>query len=214
MKKIRSFSIYYMFLLTLFFTAVVSLIHGLNEERITVNEKIKLQRIILQVLDISLPAEADDRQALEIFNKRVASKEVDGNAIYIATSEDGHGIEGYAIDLHGPGFWGPVYGMMGIGPKLDRVLGIAFYKHTETPGLGGRITESWFMDQFKGKKIGDMQGETAPYFRLKPPGTAKVPHEVDAIAGATGTSRAVERLINEGLHRYLPLLAQLPPEPK
>ena len=209
MKKKRGFSILYMFLLTLFFTAVVSLVYGINADRIAVNEKIKLQRIILQVLDVPIPQGAEDREVLEIFNKRVTSRDVEGNTIYIAAAEEGKSVEGYAIGLQGPGFWGPVYGMMGLSPQLDRVLGIAFYKHSETPGLGGRITESWFIDQFKGKAIPDMQGGKQPFFHLKAPGTAKAANEVDAITGATGTSMAVERLINADLSRYLPLLAQL-----
>jgi len=209
MKKIRRFSIYYMFLLTLIFTVVVTAVYEIHVDRIEVNEKIKLQKIILQVLDVPVPEGAEDREVLDIFNKRVKSKDVEGNTIYIATSENGESVEGYAIGLQGPGFWGPVYGMMGISPQLDRVLGIAFYKHSETPGLGGRITEFWFIDQFKGKKIGDIQGEQKPFFRLKSPGTAKASNEVDAITGATGTSRAVERLINKDLRRSLPLLAQL-----
>ena len=50
MKK-RLFSVAYMFLLTLFFTGLVSGIKAVNEKRIKINEDLKLQKIILQVFN-------------------------------------------------------------------------------------------------------------------------------------------------------------------
>ena len=52
MRK-RLFSMLYMFLITLCFTSMVSGIKFLNEERIERNQRVKLQSIILKVLDIS-----------------------------------------------------------------------------------------------------------------------------------------------------------------
>ena len=59
MKK-RLFSIVYMFLITLLFTSLVSAVKIINEERIERNEKIKLQRIVLEVLGIPLQPGASD----------------------------------------------------------------------------------------------------------------------------------------------------------
>ena len=51
MKK-QALSIVYMFLITLFFASLVSAIKFLNETRIETNQIVKLQHIILKVLDI------------------------------------------------------------------------------------------------------------------------------------------------------------------
>ena len=58
MIRKRAFSVFYMFLLTLFFSSVVSGVHLINEERIESNEKTSLQRIILDVLAVDFSTEA------------------------------------------------------------------------------------------------------------------------------------------------------------
>ena len=84
----------------------------------------------------------------------------------------------------------------------SRIIGIAFYKHSETPGLGARITEPWFRDQFKGLRSFPIQGDRKIFY-LKPEGTGQGPSELTAITGATGTSRAVEAFLNKDLDHFL-----------
>lgn len=206
MTRKRLFSVVYMFGLMLFFTALVSGIYEFNQERIAINETIKLQRIVLKVLGIIPESGISDIRMKEIFEKRVKWEEAEGRILYRGLSEDGKTLIGYAFPLFGPGFWGPLYGMMGIDPALEKVIGVAFYRHSETPGLGGRITEAWFVDQFAGKKLLTRERE-GKYFSFVPSGMARAENEVDAITGATGTSRAVERLMDMNLKDYLPWIA-------
>jgi len=201
MKK-RLFSIAYMFFITLFFTSIVSGVKVLNEERIERNQKAKLQRIILSVLQIPRNGEPSDEKVNQTFKTRIKSIQVEGTTLYLGYDEDGKTILGYAFPVGGPGFWGPVFGMVAVDSEASKILGIAFYKHAETPGLGARITEDWFKDQFKGLPIFPVE-EGKKIFYLKPEGTGEAPNELDAVTGATGTSRAVEGFLNNGLDRYL-----------
>lgn len=207
MTRKRIFSVVYMFLLTFFFTGIVSGIYEINRERIAINEEIKLQKIILKVLGVQVPPGTLDARVRQIFGDRVKRETGQGRTIYRGFAKDGKTLTGYALPLFGPGFWGPIYGMMAIDPQMERVIGIAFYRHNETPGLGGRITEAWFEEQFKGKTILPPAQE-GRYFSFRPPGTAKAQNEVDAITGATGTSKAVERLIDRSLKDYLPWITE------
>jgi len=207
MIKKRLFSIAYMFGLTLFFTAVVTGIHHVNQGRIAVNEQIKMQRIVLKVLGIEVGPDTSGPHVKEIFEKRIRYEEKDGRVLYRGFADGDESLIGYAFPLVGAGFRGPIYGMIGVEPELDKVIGIAFYRHSETPGLGGRITESWFQDQFAGKRLGPVEGGQR-YFYLVPPGTSRAENELDAITGATGTSRGVERLIDDNLRDYLPWIAR------
>jgi Na+-transporting NADH:ubiquinone oxidoreductase subunit C len=205
MIKKRAFSVIYMFFLTLFFCSMVSGIHAINEKRIKINEQIKLQRITLDVLGIDVPLETPDEKVSELYQKRVEAEKGEGKTVYIGFAEDKKTVVGYAFPLFGAGFWGPIYGMMGVGPQLDKVISIAFYEHGETPGLGGRITELWFQRQFEGKRLEPLKGK---YFDFRPPGTARAPNEVDAITGATETSRRLETFLNRNLKEYLGWLEQ------
>jgi len=200
MKK-QLFSVSYMFLITLCFTSMVSAVKYFNDERIQLNEKVKFQKIVLKVLGIYTPEKASDRDVVETFDKQVKEINIEGEKIYIGYEPDRGDIKGYAFPVNGPGFWGPIYGMAAVDKNGERLVGLAFYRHSETPGLGGRITENWFQKQFEGLNINreDKKGEI---FRLTPAGTGKGPHELDAITGATMTSRSVEKFLNEELKRF------------
>jgi Na+-transporting NADH:ubiquinone oxidoreductase subunit C len=200
MIKKRAFSVGYMFILTLFFSGVVSAINAVNQDRIKTNEQIELKRIILDVLGLGVSPETPNEQVEQLFHERIKVEVGKERTIYVCYGKDGKKISGYAFPVSGPGFWGPIYGMVGVDPSLDKMVGIAFYEHSETPGLGGRITEPLFRDQFKGKALNLEKGK---YFHFRPPGTAAGPNEVDAITGATETSRRVEQFLNDDLKETL-----------
>ncbi|MBW1799506.1 MAG: FMN-binding protein [Deltaproteobacteria bacterium] len=201
MKK-RLFSIVYMFIMTLFFTSLVSAVKVINEKRIERNEQIKLQRIILRVLKIDGETRSSDADVVKQFGERIRSVKVKDTTLYVGYEEDGRTIGGYAFPVGGPGFWGPVYGMVAVNRDASKILGIAFYKHSETPGLGGRMTEPWFTGQFEGLSLYPVTGDKKIFY-LKPQGTKKAGNELDAITGATGTSRAVEAFLNQDLDHFL-----------
>ena len=192
-----------MFVLTLFFTSLVSAVKIANEERIVRNQQVKLQRIILKVLGIPIRAEAAAEDLIGIFKARVKSIQVKGRLLHIGYGEDEQTIIGYAFPVGGPGFWGPVYGMVAVDSRASGILGAAFHKHTETPGLGGRISEPWFTEQFTGLNLFYPVTGDKKIFYLKPEGTGQRPNELDAITGATGTSRAVEAFLNRELEYFL-----------
>ena len=201
MKK-RLYSIVFMFVLTFVFAAVVSAVKVHNEERIQINQQVKLQRVILKVLGVPVDEKAPNRAVIQAFERRVKAIEVKQQTLYVGYGEGGKQITGYAFPVGGAGFWGPVYGMVSVDPEASRIMGIAFYRHSETPGLGARITETWFTKQFAGLPIFPVEGDKKIFF-LKPAGPGKGPNELDAITGATGTSRAVEAFVNRDLDRFL-----------
>lgn len=201
MKK-RLYSIVFMFVLTFVFAAVVSAVKAHNEERIQINQQVKLQRVILKVLGVPVDEKAPNRVVIQAFERRVKAIEVKQQTLYVGYGEGGKQITGYAFPVGGAGFWGPVYGMVSVDPEASRIMGIAFYRHSETPGLGARITETWFTKQFAGLPIFPVEGDKKIFF-LKPAGPGKGPNELDAITGATGTSRAVEAFVNRDLDRFL-----------
>ncbi|MFH1490633.1 MAG: FMN-binding protein [Pseudomonadota bacterium] len=202
MKK-RILSVVYMFLLTLVFTSVVSVVKAVNEDRIERNQQVKLQRIVLKVLGVAVRTHATEGEILNTFRNRVKSVEIKGRMLYIGYGEDGAKVKGYAFPVGGAGFWGPIYGMVAVDAGASRILGVAFYKHSETPGLGGRISEPWFEKQFAGLPMFYPVEGDRKIFYLKPEGTGKAPNELDAVTGASGTSRALEAFLNRDLETFL-----------
>ena len=92
--------------------------------------------------------------------------------------------------MRGNGLWGPIWGYIGIAADGKTVVGAVFDHKSETPGLGAEITTEKYQNQYKGKEL------------VKNGDTATV--EVDAIAGATRTSKGVEDMIEQTMKLYLP----------
>ncbi len=201
MKK-QALSIVYMFLITLFFASLVSAVKFLNEAKIEANQIVKLQRIILEVLNIPVRKAISNDDLARLFTAQIKDIQISGKTLYIGYEEDGRTIRGYAVPVGGPGFWGPIEGLVGVAPDATKVIALAFYKHNETPGLGGRITEDWFSDQFKGLPLYPIEGDQN-IFALTMEGTQKAANELDAITGATNTSSAVEVFLNQDLDYFL-----------
>ncbi len=82
-----------------------------------------------------------------------------------------------------------------VGPDLETIKGIEVLDHTETPGLGGRMTEEEFKRQFIGKKL-------KPRLSLVRGRESVGPNEVHAITGASYTSKGIEKIINEAMNKF------------
>ena len=115
--------------------------------------------------------------------------------------------EAFIIPISGKGLWSTLYGYFALEEDLNTVMGITFYKHCETPGLGGEVEKKWFQDNFIGKKIFDQTGELISIKVVKGKvndvysGEA-LNHGVDGISGATITSRGVTDFLKRDLLRY------------
>lgn len=171
-----------------------SLLVGVNsftKPIIEKNEELKLKRSILDAVEISYTREDIE----DIFSKNIKTVERDGFIYY--RSPDG----AVAFGFRGPGLWGPMSGTISLNPGLKTIRRIRILHQEETPGLGGRVGEEAFLSQFSTKEI-------FPSIILTPPGKAAAKNEVDAITGATGTSRAFEKLLNENLQRYVKLIKE------
>jgi Na+-transporting NADH:ubiquinone oxidoreductase subunit C len=84
------------------------------------------------------------------------------------------------------------------------LLGMDLPTHSETPGLGGRISEPWFKEQFRNLPL--TEAGTDPFVFKPAPGG-----NIDAITGATQTSEAVRKLLTEDIARFVGRLQEETP---
>lgn len=100
-----------------------------------------------------------------------------GKVIYYEAFDDSGKQMGYGFIFSSPGMWSEI--TYGGGLDLDfKLTGMKIVEQGETPGLGARIEELWFQDQFKGLSAEEIE-------------LTKYGGKVDAITGATTTSKAV-----------------------
>lgn len=104
---------------------------------------------------------------------------VDGDSVKVYPAMKGGEIVGYAIETStSKGFSGTIKLMVGFDTE-GNIVNTSVISHSETPGLGAKMTEPAFSDQFCGKNPAE--------FRLQ---VKKNGGDVDAITASTITSVA------------------------
>ncbi len=183
---------------TVFGTGIAS-VHYATLDMLIKNEKLHKNRTICRVFNLPVTgASADTFQ-----------KAIDDNISYEQIAYQGRAWDVYkqkdtgniGFVFSGTGFWDRIMGIIVLSPDLSKIMNIQFLDQKETPGLGARIEEGWFIDQFKGISIAWDQ----PVDKRIIIGPAPIPsakNRVDAITGATQTSLALMRFLNSELETF------------
>jgi len=179
--KERVTMVVFMFALTAFFVSIISAVHISTKDLVKQNESLFLKKSILYTAGIKTPdvpkkIEEKFKNKVKILNDSPPFK-------YEVTSEKGKVT---VNTVSGSGLWGEIIAHVGFFDN-NTISGISFIKQSETPGLGARIDESWFKEQFRGKK--------RP-LKFVPEGKSNSETEFDAITGATVTTTAIKNMVN------------------
>lgn len=117
--------------------------------------------------------------------------------VYLAKNEQGE-TETIVLPVNGYGLWSTLYGFLALKTDASTVVGLGFYEHAETPGLGGEVDNPKWKSLWPGKQVLNDKGEVEIKL-IKgsvDPASPHAAHEVDGLAGATLTSRGVTNLVN------------------
>ena len=115
----------------------------------------------------------------------------------------------YVLPMYGAGLWGPIWGYVAMNDDGNTVYGANFSHEGETPGLGARIADQDFQDLFRDKHLfqeGVFKGVEVLKNGQKSPTGAD---QVDALTGATITSRGVSDMLADCLAPYEAFLKKL-----
>lgn len=163
----------------------------LLKDRQQANERAEKLHNVLTVLGVDVPEDASSETLLEIADKSLREGKA-GDLVYY---EYTHPTEGTlrAFEFEGPGLWGPVHGLLCMRDDLATVYRVTFYKHEETPGLGGDIDTARFRERFENLPVADGGVRIVR--------TPTDPSDVEAISGATLTCDKVQAMINHVIAR-------------
>ncbi len=117
--------------------------------------------------------------------------------VTVFIGRQGGEIASLAYETTAEGFGGQMGVMVGYDVKTDRLLGIGITSHRETPGIGARVTQDAFTDGFAGRPIDSN-------FHVK-----KDAGDIDAVTGATISSRAACAAVRENVKRYAEIKQQV-----
>ena len=168
-------------------------------------DEYRAEQLRLAVYEV-LPGVANYRTFYRVDDALVAevpagAKESDFRQAYVGYDEQGE-IIGAAVSRGESGFADVVLVIFGFEPDSGILLGKKVLESKETPGLGDKIFKDQdFVDQFFARP-------QTPLVAIKA-GTGKgLPGEIDAITGATISSKVVVSIINNGIADWQPLLQQ------
>jgi Na+-transporting NADH:ubiquinone oxidoreductase subunit C len=111
-------------------------------------------------------------------------------------------LSAIVLPVYGYGLWSTMYGYIALETDATTIIGLRFYDHGETPGLGGEIDDSEWQRLWRGKKIYGDSGEPLIEVikgRVALGSNASADHQVDGLTGATLTGHGVPNLLRYGL---------------
>jgi len=125
--------------------------------------------------------------------------EEDHPGIYRCEDTSGN-LVGYAVVGEGGGYQDKIRVMVGVKPDLETLGGIEILYTKETPGLGGKIATDdvlqpsgkTFTQQFRQLIV----SPPIEYVKNRKP---RAPNQIQAITGATLSSRAVVQIVNQAI---------------
>jgi Na+-transporting NADH:ubiquinone oxidoreductase subunit C len=172
---------------TVAFISPVSFLYLITRQKVRQNEEAFVKKAVLSAAGIAVSG--GNEGVIPVFSARIEEMKSGAEPLYRVKDKSG-GTAGYVLTKTGPGLWGEITATVGFDADGQGLTGVDFLRQSETPGLGARISEKWFREQFRGKR--------GP-FTTVPEGEKAAEDQFDAITGATVTSNAVKAILNSAV---------------
>ena len=129
----------------------------------------------------------------------------------LAAYDDGRRLIGVGVPARGQGFQDTIALIYGYSFACSCLSGLTILESRETPGLGDRVeTDARFRARFVGLVLHlapDRRG-LLEHIRSVAAGRSGIKYDIEAISGATISSRAVTRIVSESAARMIPVIIQ------
>lgn len=181
-KKSLVYPAVFMLVLAAVLTFLLAMLNEQTKPIVAKNAEFELRKKILYVFSIENDGTQKDVDNKFTTNVKETDKKYNNKPIFEYEKD---GKKAYAVSLQGPGLWGPIEAYVALSEDYNTILGIDFIKQSETPGLGGRIEEPFYKEQYRNIRSKDV-------FK-----------KVDFISGATMTSLSVARLVSGDLAKFV-----------
>lgn len=150
----------------------------------------------------------DLNRSLDSADDLAGLKKIEKYSVVYEIKADGK-VKTLVLPIRGKGLWSTLYGFIALdlddianGPQAIKVAGLTYYKHGETPGLGGEVDNELWKSKWRPKYDNDGKLTNAIYpfdkdwnVIVEVSKSATTNHQVDAISGATLTSNGVSNML-------------------
>jgi len=212
MKDSFLFPIVFMLIMVVIFVGILAVMYRLSEEKIAAYQQDVFQRQVLALM-VGKIAEATNEDVSAILDAYPESYELYVKAVnteglerqtFIAQVADS--TVAYCFEIKGKGLWGSMKALVSTTTDFRTIVDFAIVEQMETPGLGARIEEDWFLAQFRDRlfvQSPDAEDITSSYEFIAETQVPEREDQLKRVTGATITSDSVVKMLrNEFNHIY------------
>lgn len=192
-RETRIYPIFFMIIITIIFIGILSTFYQLTVDQVRAYRQMKLHESILTIF--AFPAQNIEKE----FSQYIIEQEVNELKYYKAVQDSV--LLGFCFPIRGKGLWGKIDALLGLSSDLEKIIGFEILDQNETPGLGGRIGESWFKDQFQNKIM--VNDGIVQSFQMLPEGENTDSSQINQVTGATASSKAVVDMLTQNVKEII-----------
>jgi len=191
-RESLAYVIVFTFVVAFVFVFAIALADSVTAERVAQNRRLVTAEAFLDSVGY-----LEDEPSEELAEFAAEFGEIEDDSV-VRTVVGGQSI--LVRRFSGQALWGAVSGIIAVDEEVSRIIGFEIISHNETPGLGGRIEETWFTRQFRGETIPSdgitvAKGEGRPNYNTDD-------GVIDGITGASLTSASIERIVNNEIPKF------------
>ena len=189
---------------------LVVMVYQITKPIIAENKRIAIEKAISVVIaNVSFKKDyflGEEGLVLLAAEDKLPSSE--GEKIYAAYNDNGE-LQGIALEAAATGYQDVIRILYGYDPNCQCVTGIKVLKMAETPGLGDKIAfDVEFLKNFNAldARLNDNKDALENEIITVKSGRKTEQWQIDAISGATISSNAIGKMINQSGQRIMPLI--------
>lgn len=208
LRENRFYPVLFMIILTVVLTAILAFSYEVSKERVAAYKELSFKQELLSLFQNKVKelsqyeiSELNLEKINGLYTKYITKKQIPGEEArdYYQFTHNGVSI-GKCYPVSFGGLWGTISLLVAVDNDFKEIIGLRITEQNETPGLGGRIVEDWFQEQFAGKVF--QQDNEFTYWELIPEDSQPKDSAIRQVSGATVSSRAVR----DGLLMQLKLI--------
>lgn len=168
----------------------------------------KQQYLLQSVFEVLPGTKTVKNYKVENGGQLAPTKDQKGLVVYAGYTESGK-LTGVAIESHGQGFQDILRVLYGYSPEKQCIIGMKVLESKETPGLGDKIEkDAHFLENFRELDVSlDAQDKAVVHpIEVVKLGSKTQKWQIDAITGATISSKAIGNILRASSTKMAPLI--------
>jgi len=210
MKDSFLYPILFMLIMVIIFAGILSLMYRGSQTKIEAYQKETYQRRILGTVvgklaeNTGLSGEEIMSRYPDSFDEHLELVEMPDFERRVYRAVVGDSTVAYCFEIGGKGLWGTMQALVSTSTDYRTILDFAIVDQKETPGLGARIEEDWFLAQFRNRlfvvKSESTDDVTQSYEFIAETQSPENDRQLRRVTGATISSDSVLKMLRDEMN--------------